>query len=48
VVHGGVVIIWSSCGGGVDGHTVVVLSSRCHVVVGCCMVVCFIVMLHQW
>jgi len=48
VVHGGVVVIWSLHGGGVDGHTVVVSSLCCHVVVGCHMVVCFVIVLHQW
>ena len=37
VVQGGVVVVWSLHGGGVDGCTVVVLSSCCHVVVGHCM-----------
>ena len=48
MVHGGVVVVWSSHGGGVDGCMVVVSSLHDHVVVGCCMVVCFVVMLHQW
>jgi len=48
VVHGGVVVIWSWRGGGVDGCMVVVLLLHCHVVVGHRMVVCFIVVLCQW
>jgi len=48
VVHGGVVVVWSLCGGGVDGRMVVVSLSRHHVVVGHCMVVCFVIVLHQW
>jgi len=48
VVHGGVVVVWSLCGGGVDGCMVVVSLSCHHVVVGCHMVVCFVIVLCQW
>jgi len=34
MVHGGVVVAWSSCGGGVDGCMVVVSLSHHHLVVG--------------
>jgi len=35
-------------GGGVDGCMVVVSSSHHYIVVGRRMVVCFVIMLHQW